>query len=485
MEGKYMGYSLVSDFSQMIKKGCMNTNKIMICSPFISENPMFDFIQKKEIDLRIIFRLCLQTPTDFLKQLYKAYPDCIHFFEEEDNFHSKIYIMDKNVIVGSSNFTFGGLCKNKELNICVPFEDNAYNEIVEQFEHYWEESEPLTQEIVDCFIKTKNEGWGETNKSIISLTDKIQKELTECRQFVLTQEGREKRIQAVKKSLAKPVVCLNTKKEYQSILQAADEHYNYRRCYGYISKVCKHEKKDYKGDIWRFKSEFENMPEYEINKLIVAAKRETMKEKEKYLFDNQYFSKRSNLLDAFKEKYNYSITRSELYRKIKEAEERNQNVCKIEIDDKVYYLYFAKYYQLIGKQGEIEEEVEVEKTLEEYKEYYKLLMQLEFGDFKGCDVVVSDKDEYYKIDGQYYKNRNSLKEYNDAIICRDEAIYRLKSGEYSLGNDISMQFLEKTNKKELYVKNKLIYKNKKGYVDEHISTVTRDEILLEIQMLIE
>lgn len=49
---------------------------------------------------------------------------------------------------------------------------------------------------------------------------------------------------------------------------------------------------------------------------------------------------------------------------------------KIEIDDKVYYLYFAKYYQLIGKQGEIEEEVEVEKTLEEYKEYYKLLMQL-------------------------------------------------------------------------------------------------------------
>lgn len=48
-----------------------------------------------------------------------------------------------------------------------------------------------------------------------------------------------------------------------------------------------------------------------------------------------------------------------------------------------------------------------------------------------------------------------------------------------------MQFLEKTNKKELYVKNKLIYKNKKGYVDEHISTVTRDEILLEIQMLIE
>ena len=117
--------------------------------------------------------------------------------------------------------------------------------------------------------------------------------------------------------------------------------------------------------------------------------------------------------------------------------------------------------------------------------YYKLLMQLEFGDFKGCDVVVSDKDEYYKIDGQYYKNKNSLKEYNDAIICRDEAIYRLKSGEYSLGNDISMQFLEKTNKKELYVKNKLIYKNKKGYVDEHISTVTRDEILLEIQMLIE
>lgn len=201
--------------------------------------------------------------------------------------------MDKNVIVGSSNFTFGGLCKNKELNICVPFEDNAYNEIVEQFEHYWEESEPLTQEIVDCFIKTKNEGWGETNKSIISLTDKIQKELAECRQFVLTQEGREKRIQAVKKSLAKPVVCLNTKKEYQSILQAADEHYNYRRCYGYISKVCKHEKKDYKGDIWRFKSEFENMPEYEINELIVAAKRETMKEKEKYLFDNQYFSKRS------------------------------------------------------------------------------------------------------------------------------------------------------------------------------------------------
>lgn len=64
--------------------------------------------------------------------------------------------------------------------------------------------------------------------------------------------------------LKRKVVCLETKKEYESVQECAKE----RHLEGtHISKVCKQKQKHTKGNVFRYKEDFEKMSEEEVKKV--------------------------------------------------------------------------------------------------------------------------------------------------------------------------------------------------------------------------
>jgi len=76
----------------------------------------------------------------------------IHLYHEPNRtFHPKVYLFDNNsdrialLIVGSSNWTGGGLVTNVEASIAVHLDlsikphEELYNRVVECFESYWSE----------------------------------------------------------------------------------------------------------------------------------------------------------------------------------------------------------------------------------------------------------------------------------------------------------------------------------------------------------
>ena len=113
-------------------------------------------------------------------------------------------------------------------------------------------------------------------------------------------------------------------------------------------------------------------------------------------------------------------------------------------------------------------------------------MNQNFGDFYGIDVIISDKKDYYKIDGQYYRSRKSIEDsYDyDEVVSAKEALNLFEVGKCELTHNLSKQYLESTTKNDFYRKGHVIYKNKSDYVNEHIENLTRADMIEAMDMLL-
>ena len=142
----------------VIKNHIKNSKKsIKIISPFISFQSL-DFIKDSNADITIITRFSLE---DFAKGSSSI--DCLSELLNSNNvkiyamkdLHTKLYIFDDNTaILGSANFTDGGLNRNVELSV-----EFAQNTILEEVIEYFNDSlksakdNRITKELI---LKYKN-----------------------------------------------------------------------------------------------------------------------------------------------------------------------------------------------------------------------------------------------------------------------------------------------------------------------------------------
>ncbi|MEW5816543.1 MAG: SNF2-related protein, partial [Spirochaetota bacterium] len=94
--------------------------------------------------------------------LSKITEEKIHFFASE-NLHAKIYISNNHAIMGSSNFSFGGLRNLSEANIRFPAAQKRYDEIKEIAENFLSNSQNCTEKIQHLLEDLLKEvSWKET-----------------------------------------------------------------------------------------------------------------------------------------------------------------------------------------------------------------------------------------------------------------------------------------------------------------------------------
>lgn len=126
---------------------------VKVATAFFSDT---EFIKHwLENSKRVELLVSLRPPTNYysLKNVYSKFGIKVQFLG--DNFHSKFFIFFTKgqpyaCIIGSSNFTSGGLYKNIETNIILS--DPKYlNEIDKQFSNLWEQSFSLQPTDLDNF----------------------------------------------------------------------------------------------------------------------------------------------------------------------------------------------------------------------------------------------------------------------------------------------------------------------------------------------
>ena len=105
----------------------------LIISPFINFSNIFNECNEN---------IKIKIATNFSAEIFIKGSSDIDFFikanernyeiKHIDNLHSKIYLFDNCVIIGSSNLTYGGLKNNVETNLCILRESENFDAIKEE-----------------------------------------------------------------------------------------------------------------------------------------------------------------------------------------------------------------------------------------------------------------------------------------------------------------------------------------------------------------
>lgn len=135
MVGVMMSKSIILNSIQLQKKMLSLfavSKNIVIISPFINFSKFFDYYNGERIKIA----------TNFTKEIFERGSSDIEFFVRAtennaeirhiENLHSKIYVFDDCIIIGSSNFTYGGLKKNVETNVLISKENKTFESIKEE-----------------------------------------------------------------------------------------------------------------------------------------------------------------------------------------------------------------------------------------------------------------------------------------------------------------------------------------------------------------
>ena len=159
----------------------LNTTKkeIKIICPFFGKNTsikLAEIINENNLEAKIITRFsrhdffCKASSLEGLKKLINSGAK----LKAVKNLHTKLYIFDdKNIILGSSNYSRGGLFTNLELNVLI----NDENEIIKRATDYYNEIDlciendyQITEEMIDNemnilskIVKTKDNFFDERN----------------------------------------------------------------------------------------------------------------------------------------------------------------------------------------------------------------------------------------------------------------------------------------------------------------------------------
>lgn len=98
---------------------------------------------------------------DYLHNMKKKGVNCLVYSGDEIAFHPKIYMFNKSktfsFIIGSSNFSEGGLCKNVEANIFIEGEpsENVIQNLIKLTKEIQNKSQPITKLILEKYQNAK------------------------------------------------------------------------------------------------------------------------------------------------------------------------------------------------------------------------------------------------------------------------------------------------------------------------------------------
>lgn len=122
------------------------SKNIVIISPFINFSKFFDYYNGESIKIA----------TNFTNEIFERTSSDINFFVRAaennaeishiENLHSKIYVFDDCIIIGSSNFTYGGLKKNVETNVLISKEDESFESIKKETLQLYNSGKIITED---------------------------------------------------------------------------------------------------------------------------------------------------------------------------------------------------------------------------------------------------------------------------------------------------------------------------------------------------
>lgn len=197
-----------SSVNEFILRISESADEIRLAVAYFSHSDLIDrWLQKK---MRLSFVVALQPPTspDLLRRLLHAGLESRFY---DSRFHSKLYLFYHSsqpfaALVGSANFTSGGLLNNIETNVFLT-ESSQLDELVQQFKSIWDGAASLSPPDVERYQQFCRETQQEREKIQNGYAtferQKVTPRFSRARKRVTSKEGRDylafwKRVDEVK-----------------------------------------------------------------------------------------------------------------------------------------------------------------------------------------------------------------------------------------------------------------------------------------------
>ncbi|MCK4797647.1 MAG: NgoFVII family restriction endonuclease [Spirochaetes bacterium] len=208
-----------NNIESKIKDLLKSSDKISIAVAFLENSGVATIRQSLEETKKNKESISIITGLDFgitspeaLQELHNLKVSCNIF--KNARFHPKLYIFEKNnnevtVIIGSSNFSKGGLSTNYEANVILTgnISEVPIKEAFEYYSYLYSKSVPLDDKLIELYSKRKNlademNTQVDKDERLNKLTDELKEYLNQKVPFLeveLTESEREKLSQAEKK----------------------------------------------------------------------------------------------------------------------------------------------------------------------------------------------------------------------------------------------------------------------------------------------
>ncbi|MBV9154539.1 MAG: phospholipase D family protein [Alphaproteobacteria bacterium] len=148
---------------------------VLLACPFFSNSSLVRELLQKGCSVRLVVRLSEATHPDELRIVMKLQVPVRYF--TSSRFHSKLYIFSEDVaLVGSANLTDSGVQSNQEICIGVDGEDPRYERLVQAFQSYWDQAQPLDFERLNSFaaiVSANRGGRGTVDSKILAILGDI------------------------------------------------------------------------------------------------------------------------------------------------------------------------------------------------------------------------------------------------------------------------------------------------------------------------
>lgn len=136
-----------SNFEDRIKE-LHSSSYIFIASPYFTENELLNLLLNSKSKIKLLVKLCPSTSIGALEKVLISDNFDVRYCRN-DKFHSKIYNFNNEIFfVGSSNFTYGGLTNNIELNIETTSKEYDINILIAICNYYWNNANELSHEVL-------------------------------------------------------------------------------------------------------------------------------------------------------------------------------------------------------------------------------------------------------------------------------------------------------------------------------------------------
>lgn len=490
-----------------------HSKNVFIASPYFTHNKFIRSIIEHKTNLKLIVKLCPSTSVAELRKLIKIKNIEIKFFIQ-NNFHSKIYIFDNSyIIIGSSNFTESGLSHNLEINIGIDNTEVCFEKLIDLSNSYWDMAYELSIEILDeyeeimkKYIKSNydieiKEALSEFEETMNKRAKRIFSEEHKARisssnkgkhGHILSVEHLKKMNENAIISNSKEVICINTLEQFNSLQEASEVKYGYKRGYTYISNVCKGKKEHYKGLFWRFLEDYNLLDSNQLDKLsqLISEYENnqlTKKVKTKILFESiiydsmEIFGEHLVAIGALKKNRKTRPGQS-VSTYIKNSIDNSINFVKI-YTNSIEKIYFFAEYELYYQGSEVVNEIPISKSLEEIEENFQLYNKVKLGDINLTDLLWSKQPIFYKFEDNYYKNMTSIKAIfkYDKILTKKEllSLYSAKN-KLNFNWEVNLENIIKSSKDIFYLKFNTVYFNKNDYLECSVNQISKENLILEL-----